>query len=223
MQHDDVSMFELASGHVLVVPGFPEPRTRAEAFPSLDPDAVHSSRDLIALIDSCPPLEAHLRLLGHEFVTRHAKRPGTGSPGSDGVQVGPGYPIASPQLVMRVLQRDPDEGWRQWIEYSGDVALESFIQAVRDWLAARVNWDECAHFEQPWNGQQAALDHFRVYSASMLKALGIRIVQGDRPGSIYEAAELHKEIEKANEVAELLELECRFRRAAQVDQEAGDV
>lgn len=219
----EVSIFEVASGRVLVVPGFPEPRTRAEAFPSLEPDAVHSSRDLIALIDSCPPLEAHLRLLGHQFVSRHAQRPGTGSPGCDGVQVGPGQPIANPQLVLRVLQRDPQEGWRQWIEYSGDVALESFIQAVRDWLAESVNWDECAHFERPWNGQQAALDHFEVYSSSVLKALGIRIIQGDRPGSSFEAAELHKEIDQANEVAELLELECRFRRAGQAPKEAGDV
>ena len=128
---------------------------------------------------------------------------------------GPVLVAATPQGLMDLSGLAPTS--------SALMELSDPAARVRDWLAARVNWDECAHFEQPWNGQQAALDHFRVYSASMLKALGIRIVQGDRPGSIYEAAELHKEIEKANEVAELLELECRFRRAAQVDQEAGDV
>jgi hypothetical protein len=47
----------------------------------------------------------------------------------------------------------------------------------------------------------------------MLKALGIVVVEGDRPGSSYYAAELRGSIDDANAAAAKLELPFRFRRA----------
>mgnify|MGYP000352546035 FL=1 len=64
-----------------------------------------------------------------------------------------------------------------------------------------------------WNGQAAARAYFEDLPCAILKALGVRIIDGDVPGSTYRAAELLKGIDEANEIAELLELDFRFEAA----------
>ena len=212
----DLTLFKLSNGRALVVSDFPEPQIRADVFGDLDLDAVHSRQDLINLIQECPPLQTHLRLLGHEFLEEREHRL-AGVPGAHLDYLrhrGSGRSTNGLELFLRALQRDPYEGWRQWIELSGDIALEGFIQTFRGWLAEPVDWGECAHFETPWNGQQAALAYFSVYAPTILNALGVLIVEEDTPGSTYAAAELHKAVDKANQVAVLLDLPCRFQRAA---------
>ena len=52
--------------------------------------------------------------------------------------------------------------------------------------------------------------YFEDLPNAILKALGVRIVDGDMPGSSYRAAELRKGLDEANQMAELLELDLRF-------------
>lgn len=49
-------------------------------------------------------------------------------------------------------------------------------------------------------------------AATLTEELGIKIVEGEHPGSTYYAAELRVPVEDANEAAARLELPFRFRQ-----------
>jgi hypothetical protein len=59
------------------------------------------------------------------------------------------------------------------------------------------------------------MSFFQDMDGKMLDALGVVIVEGDRPGSTYFAAELRAEMKVANAVAEREGLPFRFRMAAE--------
>lgn len=104
------------------------------------------------------------------------------------------------------------DGWQTWIEYSGDQALEGFLQIVRDWLDAPIDWSEVEHFCVPWNGRQAASGYFQRLPHPLQKVLGVEIDEGGVLSMRFCAARLTKSIRAANAAAELLELDCRFAK-----------
>lgn len=212
----ELTFFEVSSNGVIVMPGIHEPTLRSDVFEQVDPGNVHSSEELIELVESCPPLADHFRFLAHRYLEIHTADAGFWRAATPGMRLRSG----SEQLILGILRRDPEEGWKQWIEYSGDVALESFVQTVRDWLDEEIDWDESDYFDAIWNGQAAAKAYFDDLPTNILKALGVRIVEGDRPGSTYFAAELHKSPEVANLVAETLVLDCRFLSMTQSNSES---
>lgn len=210
MNNLDLSIFSVTASGVIVVPGIPEPTTRADVFEQVDLRGIHGRQELITLIESCQPLAAHFRYLSMVYLDEHSQA--NGFVNNLVAQCGPRS--GAQQLILRVLRRDPDGGWREWIRCSGDSALEGFLQRVRDWLAEGIDWSESEYFDVVWNGQEAAFAHFDDLPAPILKAIGVRIVDGDVPGSTYRAAELRKGIDEANQVAELLDLDFRFETAA---------
>jgi len=105
---------------------------------------------------------------------------------------------------------------RQWIEYSGDAALQGFLDQVHDWLDEVIDWNESDYFDVVWNGQLAALSYFDALPAPVLKAVGVKIVDGEVPGCSYRAAELRKGIDEANQVAELLSQDFRFEPSERI-------
>jgi hypothetical protein len=52
---------------------------------------------------------------------------------------------------------------------------------------------------------------FENEDGAILDKLGVRIVEGEYPGSTYYAAELEKPVEEANGIAQKLGLSYRFR------------
>lgn len=202
-----INWFEVNSECVIIDPEVPEPTNRAQVFERVDPTDAHDLDGLIDLIWRCPPLAQHFQGLGEQYLQENT-----------GPQVflhnlvnGAGPRTGSHQLILRALRQDPDDGWERWIELSGDGALEGFRQVVRDWLTQDIDRREREYFDSLWNGQLAALGHFEDQSESVLKAIGVRVIDGDCPGSTYRAAELHKAINDANQAAESLGLDCRFR------------
>ena len=202
----ELTFYSVTSEGVIIVPDIPEPKTRSDVFERVDTRDVHTRQELIELIESCPPLEQHFLDLSLAYLRVHAQ------PSSfvDNLVAQRGRRSDAQQLILRALRRNPDGGWRQWIEYSGDAALEVFLQQVRDWLDEKIDWNESDYFDAIWNGQAAALAYFEDLPNAILKALGVRIVDGDMPGSSYRAAELRKGLDEANQMAELLELDLRF-------------
>lgn len=63
-----------------------------------------------------------------------------------------------------------------------------------------------------WSGQIAAMRWFEELPPAQRRELGVRVVDGEMPGSSYCAAELRVELDAANTTAERLALACRFRR-----------
>jgi hypothetical protein len=105
------------------------------------------------------------------------------------------------------------DGWKSWIEESGAAGVPGFKDEVGKWLQKPVNWLATESWPEGWSGQCRALSFFQDQEFAMLKALGIVVVEGDRPGSSYYAAELRGSIDDANAAAAKLELPFRFRRA----------
>lgn len=206
MKDFELTFYSVTPEGVIIVPDIPEPETRSDVFERVDTRDVHTCQELIGLIESCQPLEQHFLDLSLAYLQEHVQ------PSSfvNNLVAQRGPRSGAQQLILRALRRNPDRGWRQWIEYSGDAALEEFLQCVRDWLDEEIDWNESDYFDAVWNGQAAALAHFEDLPNVILKALGVKIVDGDMPGSSYRAAELRKGLDEANQMAELLELDLRF-------------
>lgn len=206
MKTAELTTYSVTTEGVIVVPGMPEPKIRADVFEQVDLRGVHTRHELIALIKACQPLTQHFRQLSQAYLDRY----GQAGAFVDSLLAKQRPRAGAQQLILRALRRDPDEGWRQWIDYSGDAALEGFLQHVRDWLDHEIVWSESDEFDTVWNGQAAALIVFEDLPKAILKALGVKIVDGDVPGSSYSAAELVRDIDEANRVAAMLELDFRF-------------
>jgi hypothetical protein len=84
-----------------------------------------------------------------------------------------------------------------------------FKKEIMDWLAAPIEWEE----DMPDNAsaQGSAKRFFEHEDLAILDKLGVEIVEGESPNSTCYAAELNKEVEEANEIAQKLGLSYRFR------------
>ena len=212
----DLTVFAVDADGVITVPGIPELQVRTDVFERVNPQDVHTAHDLIRLIKSCEPLAERFRQLSREYLAEHAQP----SVFVENLLAQRGLRSGTQQLILRTLRRNPEEGWRNWIEYSGETALEGFLQHVRDWLEEDIDWGEIEYFDADWNGQVAALAYFDDVPARILRTVGIKIVDGDVPGSNYQAVVLRKGVEHANEVAQRLDLEFRFEEFAAAHVEA---
>jgi len=212
----ELTFFSVTPEGVIIVPDIPEPEIRSDVFEQVDPSGIHSCRDLIELIESCPPLEGRFQDLSAAYLKENSRLSST-------VDHLVAHRSGSQQLILRALRRNPDGAWRQWIEYSGDAVLEEFLQHVHDWLDEDIDWNESDHFDGYWNGQQAAFTYFDDLPYAILKAVGIKVIDGDVPGSNFRAAKLQKSVEEANQMAELLEQEFRFEQAAVLGSEVSHV
>lgn len=212
----ELTYFGVTPEGVIRVPDIPEPETRSDVFEQVDTSDIHSARDLIELVESCQPLEGRFQDLSAAYLKENSQLPST-------VDQRLAPRSGAQQLILRILRSNPDGGWRQWIELSGDAALEEFLQYVRDWLDEDIDWNESDHFDGYWNGQQVAFAYFDDLPRSILKAVGVKVIDGDVPGSDFRAAKLQKSVEEANQMAELLEQEFRFGQAAVLSSEVSHV
>lgn len=203
----DIQWFEVTSDGLLVDPGIPQPRIRAEVFERVDLSDGHDVDGLINLIHRCETLAERFRNLGEQYLQENT------GPAAFLRDLGcvPSARNGSQKLILRALRQDPDDGWVRWVELSGEMALETFRQVVSDWLSEEIDWRESEYFDSLWNGLVAAYGHFEDQPRSVLNAIGVHVINGDHPGSIYRAAELHKGIQEANQAAQRLGLDCRFR------------
>ena len=106
-----------------------------------------------------------------------------------------------------------DEPCRGWIELEGDEGLEKFSLLVAEWLQEPVDWDQSEMFPMTTFAQGSAFRFFESQPVELLNLLGVVIMHGEHPGSSYYAAELRKDIEKANMTAEEHGLPFRFKSA----------
>ncbi len=87
-----------------------------------------------------------------------------------------------------------------------------FRTLIREWLDEDVDWSQSDSWLSGWAGPDRAMSFFQDMDGKMLDALGVVIVEGDRPGSTYFAAVLRGKMEDANAVPEQEGL--RFRMGA---------
>jgi hypothetical protein len=93
--------------------------------------------------------------------------------------------------------------WANWFQSLHGQSRDEVYAELDAWLCDEPDWAwEEDYLPDSATGQGAAFGYFNDANFSMLDALKIEVVEGDRPGSNYVAAELHMPVDEANAVAE---------------------
>ena len=93
--------------------------------------------------------------------------------------------------------------WPSWFRDLRGHRRDEVIAELDAWLRDEPDWGwEEDYLPDQATGQGAAFEYFNDADSEVRKALRIRVIEGDRPGSNYIAAELHLPAEKANAIAE---------------------
>ena len=202
--------YEVAQYGTISDPTVSGPRLRADVFQNISPGAIPTTDDLASEVEGCVPLASHFSILAADHLSDIEDE-------LDADDHALGF-VERRRLAFLVaaLRDDPDTGWRDWIAHEGDPGLAGFREIIQDWLDEDVDWDESEWFDSCWSGQGAALGFFSDLDAKVRKALGVVIIEGDRPGSSYYAAELRGDIAHANQTAQALGLAFRFRAEGEV-------
>jgi hypothetical protein len=123
----------------------------------------------------------------------------------------------TPTEAEKIWPEDADEEIiEKWVHQMSENEVADLNSAMRTWAASEPDWlnEEGEHFTITSSGQEYALEFFDDYAGEdVLDELGIEIVEGDRPGSSYYAAELYIPIEEANEKAIAAGVPVRFKVA----------
>jgi hypothetical protein len=188
----------------VVEPDVAEPRINADLYGDrIDTGWIESPESLIAEIEAYPELHSHFCALAASELEDARNQLERG-------RLTPGQRVAA-QRIVDIIER-PDDDWPEWIRTGGAAALPDFLARVDAWLEEPVNWGAVEHWPREWSGQGVAFRFFESMDNETLDALGMVLVEGDRPGSDYVAAELRQPIAAANRAAEALALPFRFTR-----------
>lgn len=98
-----------------------------------------------------------------------------------------------------------DLGWEDWVLRGN---LEEHKARVHSWLNDGIEWDGAPLTVGPIGEAYA---YFRELAWSTQKSLGIKVIEGEHPGSSYFAAELCVSVDEANFRAEEMGMPIRFK------------
>jgi len=112
------------------------------------------------------------------------------------------------------LPDDPDYGWQVWLEVEQEKAWVKLRPEIEEFLKEAPDWSESENLPESANAQGAAFLYFRdCEDPEVLDQLGIVVIEGDRPGSTYFAAELTIPVDEANRIARENDYPYRFRQS----------
>jgi len=95
-----------------------------------------------------------------------------------------------------------ESDWPAWFRSLQGLRRDEVIAELNAWLRDEPDWGwEEDYLPDRATGQGAAFEYFSEAESEVRKALRIRVIEGDRPGSNYIAAELHMCVEEANAIA----------------------
>ena len=208
IKNQSVLEFEVHDGGTLTVANFAKLTTRAEFYEDIADRWADSKQELFDAMTVCQPLawevqsiysEARIEI---EVMLCDVER--------DDAENAPR--ITELQTRLAYLPEEPEDGAARWLLSLSDREFEScVIPAIKKWFDEEPSWgDEEDYLPSGMTAQGAAFDYFRNMDDSILDLLGVAIVEGDRPGSTYYAAELEKDLAEANGVAVEHNLNIRF-------------
>lgn len=193
LQADPV-VFCVDDGGTLWMPSASDPVIRRQAF-NLDITPTMSAKQLIQELHGCPRATDYLCAKAAEDWERADSQSGAAAK-------------KRARSLTKALGGEPlngDGDWESWLLWKGKVGELGEARATLDtWLDAELEWDDYESLPRDYGQQGAALSFFEDHLAADLAALGVVIVEGDHPGSSYYGAEIHGNIEEANERAQRL-------------------
>ncbi len=167
---------------------YSNPETRADAF-DLGYDDAATSAALLLAADDVQPLMWHLYSEYAEFRD------------------------SLPEIDQERWPEEPEDGVEAWVDGLDPLAFANLRQTVHAWLDAEPDYqnEENEYFATPADGDDYAFRFFQShFPGDPEELLGVIVVEGDRPGSTYYAAELTVSVEEANRRAEAAGIPIRF-------------
>ena len=116
----------------------------------------------------------------------------------ESIESGAGLYLGMAQDIDDRVEND----WPQWIEQAIGPDRYAIDTQINAWLDDAPDWDaEGEYLYRTATAQGAAYQYFCSQPREDLEALGIRVIEGDCPGSSYFAAALQLSPEEANAIA----------------------
>ena len=202
------TIFDVLPAGTLTLPEVEVPKTRASAY-DLTPVRIRNAADLLSAAAGCPPLTWHLHSLYDEARETHAAELAQ-------LLAADAAPRRRRKLAaqLHLLAREPADGLPDWMDSLSGRELQTILKSARAWLEAEPAWTtEEEHLPWSTSGSGAAFDYFRDWDPDDLLALGVKIVEGEHPGSSYFAAELVRDPAAANATSARRGFRVWFRRA----------
>ncbi len=190
---EDPTVFFVRNGYTLDLEDYIPPATRGEAFDFGE----YELGSMTGLLDSATQFQPVMWELQRQYADFWSSL-------SENDE-------ESEQEWPEEAEEETIEQWLDQLSASETDELNSALQAWADSEPDLVN-EEDEYFSIPASGQNYAFEFFQDYTdQDLLDELGITIVEGDRPGSTYFAAELRTPIEQANEKAIAAGIPIRFK------------
>lgn len=190
MNSQEFTWFEVDDCNTIRYADFEAPETRSDTY-EIYPGNPETPEELVEAAESCVPLQGLIA----EHYTNYREDPG------------------HPDRLL-TLPEEPDDGWRDWVLALDTQIFTQLMDSVLAWFQEEPDWMyEEDYIPDLATAQGAALAYFND-ERELCQQLGIKIVEGEYPGSSYYAAELRGTVEAANAAAESAGLAIRFRREA---------
>jgi hypothetical protein len=190
MNPEIITWFEVNDSGTIRYANFAESSKRSDYYYVYEND-LSTPAQLISETDKCQPLAWHIGDLysAYREDTAHPER-------------------------LLTLPEEPEDGWKDWVLKMDEQAFDRLTDSIMAWFDAEPDWTyEEDYIPDRATAQGAALAYFND-ERELCQQLGIKIVDGEYPGSSYYAAELRGTVEAANAAAESAGLAIRFRREA---------
>lgn len=196
---EPVTEFEVDFGGTLSMLGHYQPETRAEFYEDVAGYWSGSPQALADAMDECQPLAWAVHSVYSEF------RDELSSDVQEAQKAGTGHKkrLAALQARLRTMPEEPEDGAEAWLLALTTREFEEWVSPeIEKWFESPPDWAfEDDYLPQSGTAQGAAMEFFQSMDIDQRRALGVRIVEGEHPGSTYYAAELRNEIDQANRAA----------------------
>jgi hypothetical protein len=185
-----------------------EPETKAELYGEDTQDWSTSTTALREAAEACSPLYRKLENIQyeHRYDLQQELAGLEGTPGADRAV------LKTLKARLKAFPRTVD-AWLDQLAH--DTYAEKVVPEIQQWLTEPPNWEEedCDYFER-YCPEGQALAFFRDMDDDDLKRLGVEVIEGEFPGSSYFGANLRKDVDEANRIAQEAGIAVRFRADA---------
>lgn len=200
--------FEVDSDGTLRMAGHVQPKTNAELFEDVAADARRSPHALAHAMDRCQPLAWEVHSLYAVI------RDELSADLAEAQKAGAGHKKRQSALQkrLRAMPAEPEEGVEAWLRALTTREFHQWVvPEIESWLESAPNWRiEAEYLPQTATARGAAMEFFESMGGDELETLGVYLIEGEHPGSSYDAAELSIDIDEANHAASKAGIAVRF-------------
>ncbi len=206
-----ITEFEVDDDGVLSIAKFIEPENRAGYYEYVASFWSSSPEYLAEAMDECQPLAWAV----YEIYTSCRSEIDSELASTSAMHGEKTHRFTALKQRLNSMPAESEHGAKNWLLSLTNNEFENLVvPEIEIWFSNSPNWNfEDDYLPKTGTAHGSALEFFRQMSSDELDALDISIVEGDRPGSSYEAAELSGDVANANRVALARKIHVRFTRA----------